>query len=79
VTDASSVAVGDLWRNAILVSFPEAPPRRRMTRPLRQTVDLKFVRSVQGGEDLAPPLLYTRAGKRTGTSPAPGRLLNAHA
>jgi hypothetical protein len=68
----------DDWLDATAMAFTEAPPRRRMVRPLRQHVDLKLVPIAAGGAPDVDPSRqdYDREGNQGQAAPRPGRLLN---
>jgi hypothetical protein len=61
---------------AIASASAELPPRRRMVRPLRQHVDLKFMRAADGETPWTDPACYNHAGHSSSRASTPGRLLN---
>jgi len=64
------------WLDPITVAFTEAPPRRRMTRPLRQRVNFLFVRAEGGSAADIDPALYDQGGRAARGAVRTGRLLN---
>ena len=53
----------------------EYAPARRMVQPLRQSINLRFVR-VDFGETMVPVTTYGRRGRLQGGPHRPGSLLN---
>lgn len=68
----------DEWLEPLAVAWTEAPPRRRMHRPLRQHIDLKLVRAAEIDAPEVDPALYSEAGRPRSAGTRPGRLLNVH-